>query len=851
MNELHGALRLAACALVCAAIGCGPMTTNRDGGPDRGDARAADGASLGDSAPSDDATDPDVAEPDVVPFDVAGRDVFLAWDIVPTTDVQIPRDVFAPRDIIFPWTDVPTDVPIIPGMCPVAEQRTITLPNDRLMGTLTTSTMTFPPPPPGIRGTTCSMSMGSGPEHVYRLRLTARTGIAIRDGSGFGSTPTFVYVSVRRTCNDATSELACEPRSFTPFFPGMRVVLDPGDYYVIVEADWGMSAYNVIVESFVPAPNATCATALALTPAAPLTAQNVLGGAGGVTNTTCGTQSSTPQLFYSVSIPAGQRAVVTATPTSTPTFYPEVRAWGDCTAMACLGRITATTAGAPMSLAVDNRTATARTVIFSVAGGSSGDRVFSVSVRFETPPTPVANATCSSATSVMEGAVLRAQDTQFATDIASCASYAAGRVLYYSATVPAGHTLFALATLAPTSTARQIVTRLLGTCGAATCLSSEASGSLESMTQWTNAGTAAQTVILAVGAQDSNPALFDLTIGVRPPPTNTTCSAATVVRDRDALIFQLGSRATESLTSACRATDVGNVLYYRATVPAGHRLVATVTPAANLYWDPVLRVIAACGATSCLADSNAGGSGAAESVTYTNAGAVAQDVVFAVGSPIAMGTSTFRLDVGIAPPPYLQTTIPTACDDMSAGRVLVGPSLDNSSSMIAALPFALRLVGDDTSFYSVSSNGFAQLYPSMTGTPSTNAFNVGIPATRDPNGFVAPFWDDLYPLSSGISHVVVDTFGAAPSRRFVIQWSDWTIRSTDVRVRFQAKLFETTNIVEFHYCAMTGTSTARHSGSDATVGLENGAGTTGYQVAWNVAGSTDPANAIRLTPSGT
>ena len=58
---------------------------------------------------------------------------------------------------------------------------------------------------------------------------------------------------------------------------------------------------------------------------------------------------------------------------------------------------------------------------------------------------------------------------------------------------------------------------------------------------------------------------------------------------------------------------------------------------------------------------------------------------------------------------------------------------------------------------------------------------------------------------------------------------------------------EGTNVIEFHYCSLTGTS-GQETGSQASIGLENLAGTTGLQHSFNTAGSISTANGLRYTP---
>jgi len=84
----------------------------------------------------------------------------------------------------------------------------------------------------------------------------------------------------------------------------------------------------------------------------------------------------------------------------------------------------------------------------------------------------------------------------------------------------------------------------------------------------------------------------------------------------------------------------------------------------------------------------------------------------------------------------------------------------------------------------------------------------------------------------------------------VVQWTAWGFYlATSARLTFQAKLFEGTNVVEFHYCDLApGTTGTRATGDSATVGIENLLGTRGYQASFETAGSIMNQSAIRLTP---
>ena len=150
--------------------------------------------------------------------------------------------------------------------------------------------------------------------------------------------------------------------------------------------------------------------------------------------------------------------------------------------------------------------------------------------------------------------------------------------------------------------------------------------------------------------------------------------------------------------------------------------------------------------------------------------------------------------------------------------------------------------------YSVNSNGLVQLWPSLTGMPSASLDNTAIPNAGGPNRFIAAFWDDLFPEMG--SQALTRTLGTAPNRRFVVQWTNFSnYNDRMARMTFQAKLFETTNVIELHYCAITpGAMPPLATGSSATIGIENADGTRGLQHSNNTAMSVSATTGLRFTP---
>ena len=675
----------------------------RDSGTDASDDVVGKDAGDDATAPDagDDATTPDAPAPDVG-MDAPAPDA-PAPD-APAPDAPAP-DAPAPDA---PAPDAPApDAVADAGTCPFPTQRALTLPTDSVMATLAGMN----------RITTACVAVG-GPDHIYPLRVAARTGVMLSTNSMLDT-----VLMVRRVCNSQMGELAC-----VDDVPGgnnalIRRVLDPGDYYVVVD-QFGMGgmggAYTLNVASYTPAVNAECGMATTLTAATPLMGNTTAGGAAG---TACLNNLWGPQLFYTVTVPAGQRATVTATPSGMPAWSAVVRAQTSCTAGACLASGSSAMAGGAAREVIDNRGTTPLTVTVSVASA-----------------TPLAGGPFSVALNL--------------------------------APVPA-------------------------------------------------------------------------------PPSNVTCRAATAVTSGMTLTEQNAALGTENATGACLPTATGTVLYYSVRVAAGEQLTANVTPAMGV--DSVVRLLNACGATTCLANANANGVGGAETVTWTNATGADQTVFLAVGGNTNATNGSFNLSVNLRRE-YNLTTLPRACDDMTGATAMMGVGGDDTVSAITDLPFPFTFYNQRQLEFSVSSNGLVQLWPTLIGMPSNSFDNVAIPNAAGPNGFIAAFWDDLFPLAGAMgmpgSSVLTRTLGTAPNRRFVIQWTNFTIYDDQrARMTMQVKLFEGAQAIELHYCTLTpGMMTDRITGNSATVGIESPDGMAGRQHSFNRAMSVNTTTAYRFTP---
>ncbi len=380
---------------------------------------------------------------------------------------------------------------------------------------------------------------------------------------------------------------------------------------------------------------------------------------------------------------------------------------------------------------------------------------------------------------------------------------------------------------------------------------------------------------------------------VCPPPGPTTC-VMTAANATCATARMLTSPATVMATTTAggaRPTGPGcgsppgfGALFYSVAVPAGETISANLVPDA---WDAVLVRMDGC-SLGCAATSDLTGT-AAEQLTYTNGGASTATVTFAVFpytsgaggggdftlriAPIVCGdgviaagegcdddnttdgdgcSHTCQTELGYSctgepsacTREYTVTPIAAACVSMTAGTDVMALG-DDAASPIAALPFAFSYFGDAVTHYSVTSNGYVQLWPSAAGTPSTSYGNGPIPGPFDPRGMVAPFWDDLNTVTATTLRSRV--IGTTPNRRLVVEWNGWTpYGMPSDSLRFQIWLRETSSQIELHYCSLTGSS--RVTGDSATIGAEDLSGTRAVQISVNTAGAVMTGSGWRLTP---
>ncbi len=164
-------------------------------------------------------------------------------------------------------------------------------------------------------------------------------------------------------------------------------------------------------------------------------------------------------------------------------------------------------------------------------------------------------------------------------------------------------------------------------------------------------------------------------------------------------------------------------------------------------------------------------------------------------------------------------------DISGTGTIAAFASSGDDNAEEVSIPFTFQFFGASYTSIWVGSNGMLQLPPS-TEAEADDFSNDPIPSTIVPNRIIAPLWDDLT-TTAGTANVFVETRGAAPNRRFIVQWEEVPQLAGGGAMTFQAILFEGSNDIEFRYETVVAQSAPPN---DYSIGIENDDGTVGFSV---------------------
>lgn len=177
------------------------------------------------------------------------------------------------------------------------------------------------------------------------------------------------------------------------------------------------------------------------------------------------------------------------------------------------------------------------------------------------------------------------------------------------------------------------------------------------------------------------------------------------------------------------------------------------------------------------------------------------------------------------------TAVPYSYADISATGTAVLANTDDGGATLS-LPFPFRFYGVNYASVCVSTNGLMSFNACVPNDFTSLDLTVQSPAGDSP--LIAPYWMDLTFAVPGAGSVVYQTLGAAPNRRFVVQWNNALALNTPGAVNFQVILVETTNHILFQYQNVQMGSTAVSMGASATAGIrDHGGNQNGRRLQWS------------------
>ena len=156
-----------------------------------------------------------------------------------------------------------------------------------------------------------------------------------------------------------------------------------------------------------------------------------------------------------------------------------------------------------------------------------------------------------------------------------------------------------------------------------------------------------------------------------------------------------------------------------------------------------------------------------------------------------------------------------------------------------SFPFYNRVYSQIT----VTANGLLFLEPSSAAnTTSDFSGNVALPSGGEPNGLIAPLWDDLFG-SNATSACQSQAVTGPNGQGLAIEFKDWNRAFGSFLLNFQVRLWAN-GTIEFYYGTMSGLGTT----ITATIGIESPSGTAGTRGLTNC---TADCSLMSFDPGGT
>lgn len=696
----------------------------------------------------------------------------------------------------------------------------------------------------------CNVAQAAGFARYYSVSVPAQTLATVTASAS--SAPTFdPLLAVVDSCTATTCQVTDSSTAVSESVRLTNATAMARTFLVAVVDPRGVGSTFTVTSTSQPLPsNSTCATATTLVPGTPLTNQAILGG--GAPSAVCSPTAppSTSSTWYSLTIPTLSSVQVSVQGTG---FNPSVSMLDGCASTTCAGTF-ASASGSVETFVLQNTSASAtRTVLLAVNDESGVGTTFSVSAT----ATPIAaNATCALATALTVGTPVTGESisTGGAPQVA-CLSMVPAQALarHYSVTVPASTVVTAQVAAVgfdPTVT-------VVDTCAATMCTTSGNVVGNETVLL-RNDTTMPRTFQLGVVDLSGLGGTFSITTAAT---TIASCSSATALTVGIPVTNQ-SIVAGVAAPTACLPGSTGPTVFYSLSVPAGEGRTVRVN-STGAPFNPSLRALDSCTATTCSSSSDIAGS--IETLSVVNSGTMAQTFIIAVGSP--MGTTAGTFTILVTRPAYVVTRPATACVDLSMAADVpftIGtgaPAVygDDMAIPSTALPFTFSYFGQPITHASYTTNGLVTVSVGPGANAVQNSYGAPIPTPALPNNLIAAFWDDMNGNAGSMAHLRMLTTGVMPNRRFIVQWGNVAPYAGGggmgnlgpERVTYQLQLVETSNVLEFHYCsaASNGGTGGFETGALGFVGIEDAtASDQSIGLGANTAGVISTTQAYRFTP---
>ncbi len=237
---------------------------------------------------------------------------------------------------------------------------------------------------------------------------------------------------------------------------------------------------------------------------------------------------------------------------------------------------------------------------------------------------------------------------------------------------------------------------------------------------------------------------------------------------------------------------------------------------------------------------------------YTVTGSLATSQCTAPASvPVTMsGPQTVTVSLLQRADAYGNTCADTLAASYVAAGTVVGLGGDDAITQIST-PFPVKLYGTSYSSAWLDTNGVISF---VNPGHSAVTWNSHIPSAGSPHASVFPLWDDL--LVDASASIRTASTGTAPNRTFVVEWRNVTFYSDQAsRVTVEAIFAETTGAITLVYQGID--NRAEELGATAVIGIENAAGTDGFEYAFhqpllktNLSVTFQPPGAGQPPPTG-